>query len=412
MVDLGHQPPSNSFLTEKQLDEPEITYPLKVYVCEKCWLVQIPEVKKAVDIFNEDYPYFSSQSPANVSHAKEYTDMMIKRFDPKRVLEIGSNDGYMLQWFKKNGCTVLGVDPSVKCAEIAKKKGIPTKPTFFTSKLAKGDVVKITDWGSSTFSGYASYGVEKINIGQFDLVCSLNTIAHQPDINDFVAGIKIVLAPDGVTTHEFPHLMKLIEECQFDTIYHEHYNYYSFATICTIFQKHGLEVFDVDEIPEHGGSLRIYARHEVSGEIPSEKVAKLLKKEQQAGMFDISYYTGFQIDAFDIKYGLMKFLYNLPPDKLVVAYGAAAKGNTFLNYCKIDRNDNIPFVVDKSPHKQGKYLPGSHLKVESEKEMKLIEPDYVLITAWNLRDEIMKQLEYIREWGGQFIIAIPKLEIL
>ena len=386
--DLGHQPPSNSFLTKKQLDEPEVHYPLKAYVCDKCWLVQIPELKKASEIFKDDYVYHSSDSPANVSHAKEYVDMMCERFrydEKSKVAEIGSNDGYLLQWFVKKDIPCMGIDPSLGCSEEAIKKGVKTIPKFFTSKLAK-----------------------KIN--KLDLICSINTVAHQPDINDFVKGIKTALKPDGITTHEFPYLMKLVAGLQFDTIYHEHYNYYSLISICTIFREHGLEIFDVEEIPEHGGSLRIYAQHQGGKHNTTSRLLNLVLDEYQAGMDTVGHYQDFQSRITDTKQSFMEFIYYNYSSSLV-AYGAAAKANTFLNFCGISP-DLIPFIVDRSSHKQGKYLPGSHIPVVDENKLKELKPAYVLVTAWNLKEEIMEQLSYIREWGGKFVVAIPKLEVM
>ncbi len=387
--DLGHQPPSNSFLTKAQLDEPEIYYPLKVMVCDSCWLVQLPEIKKANEIFKDDYPYYSSQSPANVSHAKEYVEMMCERFGYKqgnRITEIGGNDGYLLKHFPK-GIELANIEPSIGPGLESVCNGIPTHFHFFSKDYAK-------------------------TLNKSDLICGINVLAHQPDINDFVEGMRIALKPDGVITMEFPHLMKLVEKCQFDTIYHEHYSYFSFATICGIFRKHGLEVFDVDEIPEHGGSLRIYAEHGLKPFPCSDNMSNLLWKEHGKGMFGIVYYSGFQSKVDRIKLNLVALLVHLRNnDKLVVAYGAAAKGNTLLNYCGI-RQDLVEFVVDRSPHKQGKYMPGSHIPVYDEEYLKKVQPDYVLILAWNIKDEIMKQLEYIRGWGGKFIVPVSVLEII
>jgi SAM-dependent methyltransferase len=387
--DLGHQPPSNALLTREQLDEPEIYYPLKVYVCDGCWLAQLPESKKADEIFTDNYPYYSSQSPANVSHAKEYVKMIVDRFHPESVLEIGSNDGYMLNHFIDKGCRVYGVDPSEGPADEAILKGIPTLKDFFGKRVAETMLPK------------------------FDLICSINTIAHQPDINNFVEGMKIALAPEGVITAEFPHLMRLVEGVQFDTIYQEHYSYFSFSTICKIFWEHGLDVFDVDEIPEHGGSIRIYAQHETTGkQANSLKARDLSDQEYKAGMLHISYYQGFQHKVDQIRLDLVSLLIDLrAEDKMVVGYGAPAKGNTLLNYCGI-RQDLVEFTVDRSPHKQDKYLPGSHIPIYNEESLKQIQPEYVLILPWNLREEIMEQLSYIHKWNGQFIIAIPDLEVL
>jgi hypothetical protein len=386
-IDLDHQPPSNNFLTEEQLLLPEIYYSLRAYVCSDCWLVQIPEIKKADDIFTNQYPYYSSQSPSNVSHAKELVEIIMERFSPKSVIEVGSNDGYLLQHFPKSVFT-LGFDPATGPASVANNKGIITKPDFFSPSSAAEL--------------------------KADLICSINTIAHQPNINEFAETIKNTLSPNGVTIHEFPHLLKTINGLQFDQFYLEHYSYFSFATICTIFQKHGLEVFDVDELPEHGGSLRIYTQHELKHQERSDKVAELLKQEQVAGMFTLDYCSDFQSKINEIKVNLMEFLYDVKyaEGATVVAYGAAAKANTFMNYCGI-KSDLIDCVVDRSIHKQGLYCPGSHIPVVNEEDGIInMKPDYVLITAWNLRDEIMEQLKYIREWNGKFIIALPKLEVI
>jgi SAM-dependent methyltransferase len=393
--DLNHQPPSNAFLTKAQLDEPEIYYPLKVYVCDSCWLVQVPN--HAGDLFTDNYPYYSSQSPANVSHAKEYVDMMVERFGHgkrSKVLEIGSNDGYLLQWFKDKGCDVLGFDPAEGPAKVAIEKGIPTRTNFFGADELTRPYLRV----------YA---------GQFDLICGINVLAHQPDINDFVAGLKIALAPGGVITFEFPHLQRLAQGLQFDTIYHEHYSYFSMLTIDKVFERHGLKIFDVDELPEHGGSLRIYAKHclERLGRWEGEKVRGLIEREKAVGMDGLVWYLGFQSKVEKVRRDVMEFLYGQSEDSFVMGYGAAAKGNTFLNFCGI-KDDLVRAVVDRSPHKQGKYLPGSHIEVWDEEDLKMWQPEYVLILAWNLKEEIMKQLEYIRGWGGKFVVAIPGLEVL
>ena len=388
VVDLGHQTPSNSFLTKEQLLEPEVYYPLATYVCDNCWLMQVPETKMAKDIFSEQYPYFSSESPSNVSHAKEYVDMIVDRFKPKRVLEIGSNDGYMLQWFKEN-VSIRGIEPSENCAKVAENKNIPTDVDFFGVDYAK-------DWEVS-----------------FDLICGINVLAHQPDINDFVEGLIIALAPDGIITMEFPHLFRTIEGTQFDQIYHEHFSYFSLTTIDKIFRKHGLEIFDVDELPEHGGSLRIYAQHTGQGKHAIENsVYELIPLEEIMGIKELGYYQDFGSRVKLIKHEFMDWIYTTKScGETVVAYGAAAKANTFLNYCGIVP-DLIPYIVDRSSHKQGLYCPGSHIPVVGEEIIRAWRPDYVLITAWNLKNEIMKQLEYIREWKGKFVIAIPALEIM
>ena len=386
-IDLGHQPPSNSFLTEEQLNEPEMTYPLKVFVCNKCFLVQIPESKKASEIFKDDYVYFSSQSPSNVSHAKEFADKMCERFNPKTVLEIGSNDGYLLQWFKERGCDVLGYDPAREAAEVARGKGIETVADFFGT--------------DNTL----------YLIGSVDLICGINVIAHQPDINDFVEGVRIALKPDGIAVFEFPHLMNLVEKCQFDTIYHEHYSYFSFMSICSIFKQHGLSVFDVDEIPEHGGSLRIFARHAQEQNWYLQNVSLMRGKEYAKEMYCLNYYSGFQYKVNKIKTDLVAFLIRQKSfGEAVFGYGAAAKGVTLLNTCGI-KSDLLRLVVDRSPYKQGMYLPGSHIRVTSEDRIKFLKPEFILILPWNLKEEIMEQLSYAREWGAKFVTAVPKLEI-
>jgi SAM-dependent methyltransferase len=407
-VDLGHQPPSNSFLTRDQLDEPETHYPLKVYVCEKCWLVQLPESKKATEIFSEAYPYYSSQSPANVSHAKEYVEMMRERFKygkDSRILEIGSNDGYLLQHFLGKVKHIRGYEPSngpaKKAWEISTKywKDHGDDKDFHPSMLIR-----------TNRKFFNTITCRKH--GKFDLICGINVLAHQPDINDFVEGLRIALKPDGVVTMEFPYLMRLVAGVQFDTIYLEHYSYYSFTTIREIFRRHGLCVFDVDIIPEHGGSLRIYVQNDQGDNnfiLPS--VRDLLESEHATGITNINYYYGFQYKVDQIKLDLVSFLIDMRSEnKLVAAYGSPAKGNTLLNYCGI-RDDLVSFSVDKSPYKQNKFLPGSHIQVCDEEYLKKVQPDYILILPWNLRDEIVEQLSYARSWGCQFVIAIPTLGV-
>lgn len=386
IIDFGHMPPSNSLLTKEQLLEPEMTYPLRLYVCPKCWLVQVPEFKKASEIFSDDYVYYSSESPANVSHAKEFAEIMCERFHPERVLEIGSNDGYMLQHFVDKGCLIQGVDPASGPADEAILKGIPTVKVYFQKSRIK-------------------------SIYPADLICGINVLAHQPDINDFVEAMKMRLKPNGVIVMEFPHLMNLIDKVQFDTIYHEHYSYFSLATTCEIFHKHGLAVFSVDEIPEHGGSLRIYAKHEPSG-WTDMKVPKFIIQEQQKGMFFIEYYENFQSKIETIRREINEFLYDRKYlCDTVIGYGAPAKASTFLNYCGI-RSDVLPYLIDRSPHKQGKFMPGSHIPIVSEDILREVQPKYVLILSWNLKDEVMKQLSYIKEWDGKFVVAIPELEVI
>ncbi len=394
-IDLGYSPPSNSFLTLKQLNEPEIHYPLKLYVSERSFLVQIEEYKKADEIFSGEYVYFSSFSTSWLKHSKAYAEMMIHRFGlntSSQVVEIASNDGYLLQYFKEHNVPVLGIEPTSNTAKVAIAKGIETLEEFFGISLAQ-ELSK--------------------NNRRADLLLGNNVLAHVPDINDFVAGLKIALKPEGIITMEFPHLMQLIENNQFDTIYHEHFSYFSLLTVKQIFEKHNLILFDVEEIPTHGGSLRIFAKHkEDESKQVSERVPQLLDKEITKGMNTLVYYQNFQDKADTIKYEFVSFLISQKKaGKKVAAYGAAAKGNTLLNYCGI-RKDLINFVVDKSPHKQGKYLPASHIPVVEEERLKEEKPDYVIIFPWNIKDEIIEQLAYIREWGGKFVVVIPELIII
>jgi len=394
-IDLFNSPPSNSFLTKEQLNEPEVFYPLKVYTCSNCFLVQIDEYKKSDAIFNNEYVYYSSYSSSWLAHAKRYVELMTERFGlnkDSQVIEIASNDGYLLQYFKQKNIPVLGIEPTANTAKVAEEKGIESIVDFFGVRLAKALVGK---------------GI------QADVLLGNNVLAHVPDINDFVAGMKIVLKADGVITMEFPHLMQLIENSQFDTIYHEHFSYLSFYTVKKIFEAQGLEMFDVDELPTHGGSLRIYAKHKKDNSKKiSDNINALLKKEEDKGMLDLSYYNNFQQKALNIKLAFTNFLIQQKKaGKKVAAYGAAAKGNTLLNYCGI-KNDLIDFVVDANPHKQNKWLPASHIPVVNEEYLKQTKPDYVVIFPWNLKDEIIKQLNYIKDWNAQFVIAIPELKFI
>ncbi len=394
-IDLFNSPASNSFLTKEQLNEPEIFYPLKVYTCSNCFLVQVDEYKKSDAIFNNDYVYYSSYSTSWLAHARQYVELMTKRFnldENSTVIEIASNDGYLLQYFKQKNIPVLGIEPTANTAQVAKEKGIESLVDFFGVRLAETLVGKSI---------------------QADLLLGNNVLAHVPDINDFVGGMKVILKPEGVITMEFPHLMQLIENKQFDTIYHEHFSYLSFNTVKKIFEARGLEIFEVDELPTHGGSLRIYAKHkEDDSKTISENVNVLLKKEKDKGMLNLFYYNNFQEKALDTKLVLTSFLIaQKKAGKKVAAYGAAAKGNTLLNYCGI-KNDLIDFVVDANPHKQNKWLPASHIPVVDEEFLKQAKPDYVIILPWNLKDEITKQLFYIKDWNAQFIIPIPELSFM
>lgn len=394
-IDLVNSPASNSFLTENQLNEPEVFYPLKVFVCSSCFLVQIDEYKKSGAIFNNEYVYFSSFSTSWLEHCRKYTDQMTDRFGLGKgdlVVEVASNDGYLLQYFKEKDIPVLGVEPTANTAGVAIGKGIPTVVDFFGVRLARQ---------------LASEGKKA------DLLLGNNVLAHVPDIVDFVGGMKILLKDQGVITMEFPHLMQLVQNNQFDTIYHEHFSYLSFYTVEKIFRAAGLVMFDVEEIPTHGGSLRIYAKHADDAKHPlSSRVAALLEKEVTAGVNRLSYYDNFQQRALDIKLSLTSFLIEQKKaGKKVAAYGAAAKGNTLLNYCGI-KNDLIDLVVDANPNKQHKWLPASHIPVVPEAVLREKRPDFVVILPWNLRDEITAQLAYIRDWGGQFVIPIPQLQLI
>jgi 2-polyprenyl-3-methyl-5-hydroxy-6-metoxy-1,4-benzoquinol methylase len=394
-IDLFNSPASNSFLTKEQLNEPETFYPLKVYTCHTCFLVQVDEYKKSDTIFDSNYVYFSSYSTSWLKHAKEYTEMMTRRFgfnDKSLVIEVASNDGYLLQYFKEQNVPVLGIEPTANTAEAAKAKGIESVVDFFGVRLAKELFVK---------------GI------QADLLLGNNVLAHVPDIVDFVGGMKIILKSGGVITMEFPHLMQLVDNNQFDTIYHEHFSYLSFRTVKEIFESQGLEMFDVEEIPTHGGSLRIYAKHkEDAAKVISENVFNLIKKEEDKGLSGLTYYDNFQRKALKVKMDLIEFLIDQKKaGKKVAAYGAAAKGNTLLNYCGI-KSDLIDFVVDANPHKQNKFLPASHIPVLNEDHLKKDKPDFVIILPWNLKDEITEQLSYIKDWGGKFVIPIPSLHLV
>ncbi len=393
-IDLINAPPSNSFLKEKQLNEPEIFYPLRLFICDQCFLLQIDEYKKADEIFSENYIYLSSYTKSWLDHAKKYVDMITEKLkldNNSRVIEIASNDGYLLQYFLKKDIPVLGIEPTSSTARLAIQKGIETIEEFFGETLA--------------------IELKNKNI-KADLIVGNNVMAHVPDINDFIKGLKIILKEDGVITIEFPHLLRLIEDCLFDTIYHEHFSYFSFITVKKIFEFHSLEIFDVDEIPTQGGSLRIYAKHiENKTRSISPNVTGLIKKEILNGLDRIEYYMNFQKKVDKIKYDLLKFLIERKENgKNIIAYGAAAKGNTLLNYCGI-KKDLIDYVVDRSPYKQGKFLPGNHIPVVKEIEIKKTRPEFILILPWNIKEEIMEQLKYIKEWDGQFIIPIPELEI-
>ncbi|MBS1647452.1 MAG: methyltransferase domain-containing protein [Bacteroidetes bacterium] len=394
-IDLFNSPPSNSFLTEVELNEPETFYPLKVYTCHHCFLVQVDEYKKSSAIFNSEYVYFSSYSTSWLEHAKKYTEMMVERFQfnqQSKVIEIASNDGYLLQYFHQKKIPVLGVEPTLNTADAARAKGIESINDFFGVALAKKMIAQNT---------YA------------DLLIGNNVLAHVPDIVDFVAGMKLVLAPQGVITMEFPHLMELVDNNQFDTIYHEHFSYLSLYSVKQIFESQGLEVFDVEQLPTHGGSLRLFAKHKAdTSKTVLNNVQNLLNKELEKGIATLAYYQNFQEKALKVKLDTLNLLISLKQqNKKVAAYGAAAKGNTLLNYCGV-KNDLISFVVDANPSKQNKFLPGSHIPVKNQDFLKKEKPDYIFILPWNLKEEIKQQLSYIQEWGGKFIIPIPEIAIM
>jgi hypothetical protein len=393
-IDLVNSPLANSFLSLEELSTPETFYPLKLYVCENCFLVQIDEYRESEKIFDDNYIYFSSFSKSWLEHAKNYVAMITERLNLQKdsfVIEIASNDGYLLQYFQERKIPCLGIEPSSNTAMAAREKGIEVVSNFFSTSLAQ----------------------ELVNKGTgADLIIGNNVLAHVPDINDFVEGISIILAKSGTATLEFPHLLRLVSQNQFDSIYHEHFSYLSFGTVQEIFQAHSLTLYDVEELPTHGGSLRIYAKHTDNNSIQvTSRVRALIQKEIEAGMDAMDFYINFQNNANKVKYGLLSFLLQQKYDgKTVAAYGAAAKGNTLLNYCGI-KSDLISFVVDASPHKQDKFLPGSHIPVVKEDVIKEQRPDYILILPWNLKDEISTQLEYIRKWNGQFIIPVPEIHV-
>jgi len=390
-LDLVNSPASNSFLTKEQLNEPEIFYPLKLFVCDSCRLVQIDEYKKSDDIFDKNYIYFSSFSTSWVEHAKNYVDMISSRLKLNQdsfVIEIAANDGYLLQYVKENNIPCLGIEPTSSTAKVAREKGIEILEEFFSLALAK-------------------------SLKKADLILGNNVLAHVPDINDFVAGLKEALAVEGTITMEFPHLLRLIEEMQFDTVYHEHFSYFSLYTVMQIFKSQDLDIYDVDELPTHGGSLRIYAKHcsDKSKNI-GQGIQKVLDDEKAYGLHSEEGYKGLQKKVTQIKYDFLEFLVNAKKEKKkIIGYGAAAKGNTFLNFCGI-KNDFIDFIVDKSPHKQNHYLPASHIPVVSEDNIKSFKPDYIIILPWNIKEEIMEQLSYTRKWGCKFVVAIPEIRFL
>jgi SAM-dependent methyltransferase len=392
-VDLGMSPLCQTHITPEELNHMEPFYPLHTYVCDNCFLVQLQEFVSPQDIFTE-YAYFSSYVDALLKNASDYADLMVDRFHltpDSQVIEIASNDGYLLQYFLKKGIPVLGVEPAVNVSQVAIDKGIPVVNRFFGKQTA----IDLAD-----------------ERGKADLLLGNNVLAHVPDINDFVSGMKVLLKSDGVITMEFPHLMSLMAENQFDTIYHEHFSYLSFTVVEKIFAHHGLTLFDVQEIPIHGGSLRIYARHaEDSSKPVGDCVTELLAREDAAGFNKLETYFTFTEQVKETKRKLLEFLITAKQKgKTIAGYGAPGKGNTLLNYCGI-RTDFLEYTVDRNPYKQGKFTPGTHIPILSPDKIRETKPDYLLILPWNVKDEIMKQASYIREWGGQFVIPIPEVKI-
>jgi SAM-dependent methyltransferase len=394
VADLGSTPWSNSFLPDTAAIARERSFPLKVMVCSECFLVQTTENVPADEIFNADYAYLSSFSSSWLEHAKRYAEMMTERFGlsaDSTVVEVASNDGYLLQYFAANGISVLGVEPAANAAKIAQSRGVPTKVAFF---------------GKQTATVLVGSGVRA------DVTAANNVLAHVPDIADFVSGFAILLKPDGVSTFEFPHLLTMIDGIQFDTIYHEHYSYMSLLAVERIFSACGLKVFDVEEIPTHGGSLRVFAQKAEGTRAVTDRLLALRAKEEAFGLKEMATYERFGTRIEGVCEEFKAFLRQAKAEgKTIAAYGAAAKGNTFLNVCGVNTND-IDFVVDRSDIKQGKLLPGSHIPVYAPSHIEAAKPDYLVILPWNLTDEIVKSNDCIRAWGGRFVVAIPTLRIV
>ena len=394
-LDLGHAPPSNAYLSASALRGPETWFPLRILVCESCWLVQTEDHAGREALFTDDYAYFSSFSSSWLAHSRRYVDTMISRFglnEGSMVTEIAANDGYLLQYVKAAGIPCYGVEPTASTAEAARERGIDIVQRFFGVDL--GDELAV--------QGRAA-----------DLIAANNVLAHVPDINDFVSGFAALLKPQGVATFEFPHLLRMVQESQFDTAYHEHYSYLSLTAVSRIFQANGLSVFDVEPLSTHGGSLRVYAQRRDTGKhVVTDQVARTLGEEQQAGMTTPAFYTRFQEEAERVKNDLLAFLVQLRrAGKRIAAYGAAAKGNTLLNFAGV-RPDLLPYVVDLNPAKQDKYLPGSHIPIVAEARLREDQPEYILVLPWNLKTEVSAQLDYARrEWHAKLVTAIPSLSI-
>jgi len=393
-ADLGMSPMANSFVSQSEVHLKESFYPLHAFVCEQCYLVQLDKFESPEKIFG-DYAYFSSYSESWLKHAEDYANKMVSRLGlgfKSLAIEVASNDGYLLQYFQKHNIQALGIEPAGNVAKVAEEKGVPTRVEFFGTELAKQLVVEKK---------------------QADLLIGNNVLAHVPDLNDFVEGLKIALAPEGVLTMEFPHLLNLIKHNQFDTIYHEHFSYLSLLTVEKLFASHGLTLYDVEELETHGGSLRIFARQHANEALPvKESITELRNKELEAGLTNIETYKQYAEQVRETKRKILKFLITEKRSgKKIVAYGAPAKGNTLLNYCGI-RTDFIEYTVDRSPHKQGCYLPGTRIPVYAPEKISETRPDYVFILPWNLQQEIRQQLSQIKEWGGKFVVPIPELKVL
>lgn len=393
-VDLGMSPLCENYLAAGQLNQMEPFYPLHARVCASCFLVQLEEYVAPKEIFTE-YAYFSSYSSSWLAHAKAYVDAIVNRLalgGDSRVVEVASNDGYLLQYFVERGIPVLGIEPAANIAQAARAKGVPTLVRFF----GKGAARELVAEGR-----------------QGDLIIGNNVLAQVPDLNDFVAGLRMLLKRDGAITLEFPHLVRLVEENQLDTIYHEHFSYFSFTTAKRVLAAHGLRIFHVEELSTHGGSLRVYAcRAESARHGPRGAVDELLNREQALGLNQLDYYRNFGARAAETKRKLLSFLIDAKrAGRNIVGYGAPGKGNTMLNYCGV-RTDLLDYTVDRNPYKQGKFLPGTHIPIHHPDRIRETRPDYVLILPWNLRDEIVAQLAYVREWGGKFVVAIPETKVL
>ena len=392
-LDLGHAPPSNAYLAPDRLNAPELFFPLRLRVCQSCWLVQTEDFTEADRLFDADYAYFSSTSKGWLDHAARYATQMTARFGldgSSHVIEVASNDGYLLKNFVAAGIPCLGIEPTASTAAAARALGIPVEQEFFGEVLGQ----RLSQEGRAA-----------------DLIAGNNVYAHVPDINDFTSGLAAALKPEGVITLEFPHLMRLVEFCQFDTVYHEHFSYLSALTVSRIFAAAGLRIFDIEELPTHGGSLRVFGCHEHASHVETPAAQSVLAEERRRGMDQSEFYAGFQARANALKDGLLRFLLDAKSDgKTVAAYGAAAKGNTLLNYAGV-KPDLLPFVCDAAPSKQGKLLPGSHIPILPPSALEEDRPDFVLILPWNIADEVKQQLAGLAAKGTRFVTAVPKVHV-